>query len=758
MISLNGKWKLYPVEHLKTVNSPIALSELEHIDATVPGNVELDLIEAGKLPKGIYHGMNITLAEKYETFTWWYEKDFVTPEFSNRLIIKFEGVDCFAEYLLNGRKFGESKNSLIEHQFDITDFVNPSGEANKLQVYIKSTLREINKMPSDFHELTGWGRGEFTNVRKQAHSFGWDILPRALSAGIWRSVSVYDKPLVDISQFQCITKSVNNKKAELLFLYELDIDDTLVGKTYEITINGKCKNSEFTFKDTFNTKLGKLGEKYIKNPYLWWPSGYGEANMYKITVTVTMNGKIVAETTIDTGIRTVELKRTATTNGTDGDFRFVINGADIMCRGTNWVPMDVYHSRDSKRYAKALEMVSDLGCNIIRCWGGNVYEEQGFYDYCNKNGIMIWQDFGMACAAYSHSEEFCKQLFEEATQIVRKFRNNPCIILWAGDNECDAVYAANGTNPDENILTRHTLKEVCRLNDFSRPYLPSSPYYEGVFKNDQDGVIEGREISERHLWGPRDYFKSDFYKQAKCHFVSEIGYHGCPDVESLEKFIDKEFMWPDILNEQWTLHSSDQKNSPHRIELMTSQIKQFFNFAPETLEEYSKASQYVQAEAKKYFIEMIRCKKPVRTGVIWWNLIDGWPQISDAVVDYYYNKKEAYEYIKRSQKPVMIILDELCNLKQKIVAVNDTMQKANGTHKIYDIDTSLVYAEGDFDIGENGAEILGEIHMDISEKKFLVIEWNVNGVTHYNHYLCGCPTFDFKQYHQWIEKFKRIIG
>lgn len=753
MMMLNGEWKLYPIKPFEKAETPEGLSRHASIDAIVPGNVELDMAKAGMLPEDLFRGMNITLAEEFETYEWWYEKDFITPEFSNRLMIKFKGVDCYAQYWLNGKMFGASENSLIEHEFDITDFVNPIGESNKLFVYIKSTMREINKLDYNIHELSGWGRPEFTAVRKQAHSFGWDIMPRALSAGIWRDVRLYNKEKLEISQLQYIVMSADRKMAELRFFFELDIDDSLVGNNYEVTVTGKCKDSVFEKTITAKTKIDKIEEIFVENPYLWWPAGYGEPNLYEVTFTVSMDGIVAARKTFSMGIRTVSLKRTPTTDGSDGDFRFIVNGEDIMCRGTNWVPMDAYHSRDAQRYEKALEMVTDIGCNILRLWGGNVYEQEDFYDYCDQHGIMVWQDFAMGCAVYSHKEEFCKLLEAEATQIVRKLRNHPCIILWAGDNECDLVYSAQGIMPDDNILTRKVLKDVCRLNDVTRPYLPSSPYFDGITEEIQGG----REISERHLWGPRDYFKSDFYKQSRCHFISEIGYHGCPNVDSLEKFIDREYLWPDIVNEQWVLHSSDQKNSPHRVKLMTNQIKQLFDFVPETLEEYVKASQYSQAEAKKYFIEMIRCKKPLRTGVIWWNLIDGWPQISDAVVDYYYGKKEAYEYIKRAQKPVSVIVDELKDLYHDVVVVNDTMEAAKGSFKVYDIDTNEIYAEGDFEVEKNCIENIAKIPMDFSDKKFLVIEWTSDGKKHYSHYLCGMPAFDFEKYNGWIEKFKRII-
>lgn len=751
MISLNGKWKLYPIELEKNISVPEDLINCKSINSTVPGNVELDLINAGMLPKDIFKGMNITLAEKFETYDWWYETDFVTPKHERDIIIRFDGVDCFADYWLNGNKVASSANSLVEHEFNITEFLNPEGQKNKLFVHIKSTIVEANHKQVDMLSMASWGRLNISALRIPAHSMGWDIMPRAVSAGIWKDVYFYEKEEISFLQHHYFIHKINKGDIWFKIGWELDIPDEYLHLPIKVVAKGTCKDSEFSNEFMSNYKAGSMNI-FMDNVYLWWPRGYGEQNLYDTTLTAYIGDKFTITKEFKLAVRKIKLERTSWTDGVSGKFQFVINGEPIMCRGTNWVPLDPYHSRDGLRLKKALDMLYDIGCNIVRCWGGNVYEADEFYDFCDTHGIMIWQDFGMACSTYNQHEDFCKALEIEAEKVVKRLRIHPSIVLWSGDNECDETSIFLHTDPTKNKLTRNILSEAVRLHDPLTPYLPSSPCYDGV--PDESGALVN---VENHLWGPRDYFKSKFYTDSKAHFVSEVGFMGFPCVETVKKFIDEDQLWPDLTTEQWVLHSSDQRGNPYRMVMTQNQVRQFFGKMPEDIETFSKASQYIQAEAKKYFIERIRCKKPNKTGIMWWNLLDGWPQVSDAVVDYYFSKKEAYDYIKRSQKEVVIMLDDMVDSNHSVIAVNDTLNEVSGNYRIYNIDTNEVYSEGEFIIDKNGAKALDNIKMMYSDKEFLVIEWTIGNKKFYNHYLCGAPAFDFETYDKWIKKFKSII-
>lgn len=191
---------------------------------------------------------------------------------------------------------------------------------------------------------------------------------------------------------------------------------------------------------------------------------------------------------------------------------------------------------------------------------------------------------------------------------------------------------------------------------------------------------------------------------------------------------------------------------------MWDQIKQLFDFEPENIEDFVTASQISQAEAKKFFIERIRIKKPEASGVMWWNMLDGWPQMSDAVVDYFFDKKLAYYYIKRSQEPVVVMLEEMHDWVYTVVASNDTLQPAVLEYKVYDIDTDEVFAADKITVGANANLRAEAIRMMYTEKRFLVIEYKLNDKIYYNHYLAGNPAFDFNTYKLWLDKFNKLTG
>lgn len=736
-ISLNGIWKLKGREEGADVSHELTL------DARVPGCVQLDLAEGGYLPSDLFLGENITEAEKYEVYEWWYERSFDAPSQRKNVYLVFEGVDCLAEYYLNGIKIGESDNMLIPHEFCI-DGALSDGE-NTLTVHIRSAVLDACNKDYNLKLLYSDMITDARFIRKPAHSYGWDIMPRAVTAGLWRDVRLEARDDIYFTE-----TFVDTEESRLY--YTLNCDVRML-ENAEIELVGACgSDSSFYGRSRCKKPFGRMNFDII-NPKLWFPYGYGEPNVYDGKVRIYVNGDLVHETDISFGIRDVILERRDAIGSDDGQFRFLINGVEIMCRGSNWVPLDAFHSRDAERYERALALVKDIGCNILRCWGGGVYEDHAFYDFCDRNGIMVWQDFAMACVPYPESDEFKHKIEKEATAIIRRLRSHPSIILWAGDNEVDACNQ-NRYIPHNNSLTRSVLAKCVELNDFTRPYLPSSPYIsEDAYRDGQRSQCGGSRLVEDHLWGPRDYFKSDFYKGNKAHFVSETGYHGCPSLESIKRFITPERVWPYHNNPEWILHSSDQNGNDSRVMLMEKQVRQLFGEVPSDPEEYILASQISQAEAKKYFIERIRVGRPQKTGIIWWNLLDGWPQMSDAVVDYYFTKKLAYSYIKRSQAPFVIAADEIVSWELPIYACNDTLIEKRGEFTVKDASDGKVLYSGDFVAKANTSTLLTKLPIYYSEQRILIFEWSIGKERGFNHYLCGYPPFSYKAYKEVMDKY-----
>ena len=754
IFTLDGAWELY--YHDTTAGCVTDYRTLPHVTAEVPGNVELDLKRAGLLPADEFRGMATCETAKYESYEWWYRRTFDAPahKANERVVLRFEGVDCIADYFLNGQAIFHTENAFIAHEVDVTDTLR-DGE-NELVVHLDSaTADQMNREYDAFLSYT-WHIGGGIFLRKPAHCYGWDIFPRVVSAGLWKRVSIAVRDEYQFEDMGYIVRMNDRMEPSLSFYYTVQAPkQDLFDGTLTVRIHGACGDSEFRGEGKmWHTKHNRTACE-IRNPKLWWPHKYGDANIYDAVIELCRGDEVVARRTMNVGLRKLELKRTDTLNEPDATFKFVVNGQDIMACGSNWVPLDAYHSRDKQRYAKAMELVSDIGCNILRVWGGGVYEQDEFYDYCDRHGILVWQDFMMACQAVPMDDATMANLEQEFRWVIRTLRHHPSIALWAGDNEIDEAMAFNSVNPEMNDITRKLLPKLVQRLDPDRPYLPSSPYLPGKISGE---YVKGHDVFvERHLWGPRDYFKSPFYAQSKACFVSETGYHGCPAIESVREIVDPGYEWP-IYNEQWTLHSSDQKGHDHRVHLMDDQIRQLFGRPAESLEEFVLASQISQAEAKKFFIERIRMGRPQKTGVIWWNLLDGWPQMSDAVVDYFYRKKLAYSYIKRSQAPVALMVREMAAWNYTLVAANDTLHPVDGTYRVTDIATGECFGEGVFHVDANTCTDLQKIRMMYSDQRMLLIEWTIDGQKSYNHYLCGFPAFSLETYTEWLHKLQEICG
>jgi beta-mannosidase len=365
----------------------------------------------------------------------------------------------------------------------------------------------------------------------------------------------------------------------------------------------------------------------------------------------------------------------------------------------------------------------------------------------------------MACSITPQGNEFAEKIRKEAIQVVLKLRQHPALVLWSGDNENDQSLTwgfKKPSNPSENRITREILPLVIWEYDPIRSYLPSSPYYsEEVYKKGGDMDL----LPEVHLWGPRGYYKAPFYTKVDAHFVSEIGYHGCPNHSSLKKMFDLDFIYPwnkdGKWNDEWqtkAVRSNPESNGQdHRNDLMVNQVKALFGECPKDLDEFIFASQTVQAEAMKFFIELWRMDKFRKTGIIWWNLRDGWPIISDAVVDYYNSKKLAYYYIKQVQFNACVMIGDPVDGKHPVVAVNDTRDEKSGSVTVRDADSGETLFSSVFKIPVNGKTVIGYIPHRGKQSMWL-IDYTIGEEKYTNHYLAGEPPFKLNDYQGWYKK------
>lgn len=725
--------------------------------AQVPGNFELDLMREGKLCD-LYFGENTLKAQKLENLHMWYFAEF---EAQDGDYLHFDGIDTVSDIYINGVLSLSTDNMFMA--YDAKKGIKNG--RNEVVVHIKPAMIEARKYPlALINSAQKYGHAGL-QIRKAPHMYGWDIMPRIVSGGLWKNVTLEKSKPDRISEVYILTHTINHScnYANMYLHLGVDVSGDFI-TDYSVKIKGECGESTFTYESklwhsAFCTYFG------ISNAKLWYPKNYGEQNLYKTTVELYRNGELCDTYSLNVGVRTVKLDMTETTDKDgSGEFCFIINEKKIFVLGTNWVPLDAYHSNDINRLPKALEMLDDIGCNAVRCWGGNVYEADEFYDFCDKKGIIVWQDFAMACGVYPQEADFAKRLEEEAIHIVKRLRNHPSIVLWAGDNECDYSYMLNGgyrRDPNNNILTRKVLKQVIEAHDYVRPYLPSSPFIgESAYLSERP-YLAAPPTSEDHLWGPRDYFKGDYYKNTICHFASETGYHGFPSVSSLKKFLanpEKIYGEDGKPTLEYLVHAASMEEGTggdipysYRINLACNQVKTLFGEMSDDLETFVKQSQISQAEAKKYFIERFRLSKWRRTGIIWWNLLDGWPQVSDAIVDYYFTKKLAYSYIKRSQQPICLMFDEPKDGMCVLYGVNDLGSGCDVEYTVTDVLSGEKVLGGKAHIPHDSSVQIGSMPVG-GEKVFYLIEWKKDGETYRNHYFTNIIDIDYSKYMSALEK------
>ena len=745
------------------IGSDLDKYNIPSVSATVPGNIEIDLMREGVIPD-IYFGTGSYETQKFENLHLYYftEFDYKKKDGYDAELV-FNGIDTAAEIYINGNLFGFVENMLHPHRFSLSGFED--GKYEVLVHIIPATIYARRfEVPAMCFGLAY--NQDAIQLRKPGYMFGWDIMPRIVSGGLWRTVEINYLPKARICDPYTYTQSISadHSTATIITTLKVETDEDFI-TDYRVIIEGKCKDSSFRTERLLYNASSRF-ETVISDPELWWPKNYGEQNMYDVTITLLFKGEVCDTVSYKLGVRYLWLKRTSR-SGDKGDFCFIVNDKKIFVMGTNWVPCDALPSRHDYYTLRNLEMANDLGCNMIRCWGGNAYPSELFYNYCDEHGILIWQDFSLACGHYPDDDRIVDLVKREVREVVKEKRQHPALAVWAGDNECDVFVVPyweehkgddqppSFLDPNLNKLTRETIKRELRNYDATRPYLPSSPYLD-------DEVYRNGMPAEDHLWGPRDFFKGDFYLHPECHFASEIGYHGCPSPDSIKKFIPEESLPKKHINEicenpDWLIHAAGmvpvKENNPYayRLPLMISHVERIFGTTDVSLYDFAKMSQISQAEAKKYFIESFRVEKWRKTGILWWNVADGWPQISDAIVDWYGTKKLAYSYIKRSQQPLCLICKEPENEKIEVIATNETREVKSGSFKVTDLsDNTLIY-EGEFSVEPDGKTVVAIL----PERRFgfYLIEWKTPTLYGKNHFVCNIGEgWSFDKYCKCMKK------
>lgn len=604
------------------------------LSATVPGDVHLDLMRAGILPD-LFVGKNLDHAHWVERQDWWYETTFPTPAgmAARRASLVFHGLDTYATIWLNGQCLGRADNMFIRHEFDATPCLRPKGK-NTLTLRFAAPAYSIPIDPDHIAVTPTWSP-ERLFCRKAQMSFGWDIAPRLMTIGIWRPIELLLIDTARITNVWVRQERRSNRAAVLHIQVTVEWAASRAGKA---RICGRIHNTPWTVQADFHPGPNHIHHRItIKDPPLWWPIGYGKPALCRCIARLEFAGRVLDTYQAQIGLRNVALRQDPQPSGATS-FAFECNGKTMRVTGLNWTPLDAIFARITPaRITRTLEALAGIGCNMLRVWGGGIYEPPHFYRECDRLGIMVWQDFMMACGWYPQTGDFAARLAAEARQVIADLRCHPCLALWSGDNEVDLFYPRRAGN---NQLTRRVLPRLCRRLNPEVPYIPSSPYSPHArnpncpTEGDVHHYVHGRDYRDPGMWALRS------------RFLSEFGCLSLPSLKVIRRYIPKKSRWP-LTNDMWSFHGTDtlrygRFRGPAMILKALAAARRPL---PRTIAAAVHASQKFQREAIVAWIERF-CRDPEFDGFLLWNVADCWPEMSDAVIDYAGHPKLVFKKLK----------------------------------------------------------------------------------------------------------------
>lgn len=651
--------------------------ESEWFEATVPGVVHTDLLSHDLIPHP-WIGTNENKVQWIENENWEYESQFTS---STELLkhenidLVFDGLDTYASVFLNDSLILEANNMFRSWRVPVKELLKKGN--NKLEVKFHSpisynlpALRRLDYELPAGSETVANKVSPFT--RKAPYHFGWDWGPRLVTSGIWRPVYLESWNSARIENIRIIQKKLSNSLAQLEAIVTVNSRES---QRLDIDVEEKQTSKEV---QEGITEIKIPFE--IENPKRWWPNGWGDQALYHIPVSLIINGVLLDSTSVNIGLRIVELVQERDSIGES--FYFKVNGEPLFARGANYIPQSHFlPSISSDDYKRLIEDVKDANMNMIRVWGGGIYENDLFYDLCDQNGILVWQDLMFAGSMYPGDSSFIQNVKEEVIDNVVRLRNHPSIIHWNGNNEIEVAWKNWGWQKQYGYSSEDSAKIwndylslfhnkiprlLSELDD--RPYTPTSPLSNW-------GTPENFNYSSMHYWGVW-HGKDDFegYYENVGRFMSEYGFQSFPDMETIKFFAD---------SSSWSLDSEVMEHHQKSYVgngLIKEQIEKYFSEA-ENFQDFIEKSQQAQAIAMQMAIDAHRLNKGHCWGSLFWQLNDCWPGPSWSSIDVFGRRKIFYEHLKTLFAPVALIPFKDGD-KLTISLVNDELQDFQGTMKL----------------------------------------------------------------------------
>ena len=572
----------------------------------------------------------------------------------DRVELQFKGLDTYCDVRLNGQLILSADNMFRSWQVDVKQTLNP-GE-NQLELYFHSPVKKSLPvkqqqdipLPAIVEQAPPEKMISMLSRKAQYH-FGWDWAPRMITCGIWRPVILQAWNQAVFRNVHIRQIEVNENAAVCQAVVEIE---TAGAQNLSLQLNVQDRS---VAAETVSLQPGRQQvtlDFEIHNPQLWYPRELGEPCLYIFTLQMYSREELLCEETCKTGLRRVEMVREPDKHGVS--FYFRINGIPVFSKGANYIPMDCLLTRvKPDDYDRLLESVAEAHMNMIRVWGGGIYEDDYFYQRCDELGLMVWQDFMFACALYPGNPEFMQSVAEEAAENIKRLRRHPSLVLWCGNNEIRHFLLDENmwrpylehteiTEAYEYLFHELLPQAVCKY-DPDTPYWPSSP------QADFSGGVQTPGKGDMHYWGVwhnKEEFDNYLLPQNTPRFMSEYGFQSFPAIDSVQRYAEPEDY--DIESAVMRCH----QRHPDGNRLMRHYMLRDYR-EPKDFESFLYVSQIVQADAMKTAAEHHRRSRPLNMGTLYWQLNDCWPVASWAGIDYYGDWKALHYFAKKFFAPVM---------------------------------------------------------------------------------------------------------
>lgn len=639
--SLNGSWELRQA------------GQESAYPATVPGCVHLDLQAAGAIEDPFYRDNEIDLLWICET-DWLYSRTFAVDAAlleHARVMLCCEGLDTLASVSLNGQFVGTTDNMFRTWEFDAKPYLK-AGE-NHIEVAFQAPLPFVRQKEETVAPLYAWGVGDHKLngggwLRKQPSNFGWDWGPELTTCGIWRDITLLgidDGRLGDVRILQ------NHAASGAVSLDVQATVEQLSSAALSVDVRVAFDGQTVAQEQSAVSEQTAAATLSIPDAKLWWPAGMGEQPLYEVTVELrTADGTVIDRQQKRIGLRTLRLVRQDDEWGES--FVFAANGVRFFAKGANWIPADTFVTRVTEAdYQRLLEAARDVNMNMLRVWGGGIYEPDVFYDLCDELGLCIWQDFMFACSTYpGFDQSFRANVKAEAEDNVRRIRHHACMALWCGNNELEQGLVGDEWTPttmswsDYGLLFDDLLKEVVQTLAPQTDYWPSSPHTPRGSRADWRSPNSG----DHHLWdvwhGRKPF---EFYRTSEHRFVSEFGFQSFPEPRTVATYTV-----PDDRNITSFIMEHHQRSligNSTIVHYMTDWYR-----LPTSFDHMLWLSQILQGMAIKYAVEHWRRNMPRSMGALFWQINDCWQVASWASIDYFGRWKALHYMARRFYAPLLI--------------------------------------------------------------------------------------------------------